>query len=1101
MRTTAVLPERPRKATIWKEDGGVALLGKRLGPYTLISELGSGGMGTVHLAEVSEATAGLEPGQKVAVKVIHSHLLSSAGFFKRFLREAELGRKVVHENVVRTFDVDALLVDDRQVNFMVMEHVQGRTLRQLLEELGKIPETLLREIALQTAAGLAAIHEAGIIHRDLKPENILITDDHQIRIMDLGVAKLQEASIVITEEGQFAGSVLYAAPEQFGPDEVGPSVDLYSLGVMFYELATGDNPFRRDDAAAVIESQLRLQPPRITDLNAETTTFFAELVATLLAKEPSERLDSAQALHDVLREAERSQWWRELAPKLRKHVAYLPKIRVRRETALHGRDGDLKTLADAWERATDGEGNTVLVEGEAGIGKTRLLDAFVRGLEDEDIHILYGSYPPSGGLGGISDAIIEKFGEVMLADALAPYLTVTPSLVPTFAAMAKHESPPTGSATLQGDALNAVCAHLMRALAEEKPLLWLIEDLHFAPKESRDVVLALARAVEGHRVLLVPTARPGVPDDEIANFSRLENYERLSLDRLGAREIAELLEDAFKSEALAEKLGMRIARKSDGVPFFIFEMIRGLKEGQFIEQQADGSYIQTQMITDIEVPSAVKDLIEGRLRGLDHDQRRILDAGAVMGMAFDPALVSDVLEEKRLRVLERLAVIERRFGLVRDEGESVQFDQNQIQEVVYQDLTPHLRSEYHTLIAEAYSDRIDGEPSSEDAVFLASHHLRGSRPQDGLPHLMPALDQLEKSYRNDAAIELAFQALASPKLLEGKERVEVLLRKARRHDLRGERELQRVALDEARALADSSEDASLRAKVGVSLGAHLIHTSDFAAAQDALEQALALAREAGEQSIEARATGNLGIVFRNQGRYEEARAQCEKQLALAREIGDRAGEAAATGNLGNVSLGQGRYEEALVHHERRIAMARGIGDRAGEATAIGNLGVTRWYQGRYEEARAHHENHLVLSREIGDRAGEARATGNLGNVFVRQGRYEEAHAQCEKHLALAREIGDRRDEAAATGNLGIVFRNQGRYEEARAQYEKQLALVREIGDRAGETRASGNLGVVTARLGRHEEARAHFEKGLGMTRETRDRRGEAWLTGNLGSIL
>jgi serine/threonine protein kinase len=553
--------------------------GKTLGPYRILSELGSGGMGTVHAAEVVGAVANRQVGQKVAVKVIHPHLLSTPGFFKRFLREAELGRKVVHENVVRTFDADATELEGKAVHYMVMEYVEGRSLRKLLLELGTIPETLLREIALQTVAGLAAIHEAGIIHRDLKPENVLITDDYEVRIMDLGVAKLQEASIAITKEGQFAGSLLYAAPEQFGPGEVGPSVDLYSLGVMLFELATGDNPFRRDDVAAVIEAQLNLQPSRITDLNTETTAFFAELVATLLAKKLADRFESAQLLHDVLTEAERSQWWVELAPRLEKKVAHLPRIRVRRETELHGRDGDLRTLSEAWEKAKNGKGNTVLIEGEAGIGKTRLLDAFLRGLDDKDLHILYGSYPPSGGLGGFSSAIIGKFGEAGLAEALAPYLTITPSLVPAFAALLKHEGLPAGAEPLQGDALNAVCVHLMRALAEERPLIWMIDDLHFAHKDSRDTVLALARAGEGHRVLLLPTARPGVPDDEIANFSRLENFQRVPLHRLGAREIVELLENAFKSEALAEKLGIRIAKKSDGVPFFIFEMIRGLEEG------------------------------------------------------------------------------------------------------------------------------------------------------------------------------------------------------------------------------------------------------------------------------------------------------------------------------------------------------------------------------------------------------------------------------------------------------------------------------------------------------------------------------------------
>jgi predicted ATPase len=760
----------------------------------------------------------------------------------------------------------------------------------------------------------------------------------------------------------------------------------------------------------------------------------------------------------------------------------LSRSSARRETELHGRDGDLRTLSEAWEKARNGEGNTVFIEGEAGIGKSRLLDAFLRGLEDKDVHVLYGSYPPSGGLGGVSDAIIEKFGEAMLSAALAPYLTVTPSLVPAFAALVKRESPPTGSEPLQGDALRAVCVHLMRALAREKPLIWLIEDLHFAPKESRDTVLALARAVEGHRVLLVATARSGVPDEELAHFSRLENFQRAALRRLGAREVVELLQDAFKSEALAEKLGAKIALKSDGVPFFVFEMIRGLKEGQFIRQEADGTYIQTQMITDIAVPSAVKDLIEGRLRGLEHDQRRILDAGSVMGMAFDPGLVSAVLEEKRVRVLEQLARIERQWGLVQGEADQTRFDQNQIQEVLYSDLTPALRTEYHTLLAEACSARIDGEPSGEDAVFLASHHLRGSRPKAGLPYLTPALEHLEESFRNETAIELAARGLETPKLLEGKERLEVLLKRAGRHGLRGERETERAALDEALALADSSEDAALRARVRVSLGGHLFRVSDYSAAQERYEQALDLARETNDRKTEGQATRGLGNVLANLARYEEARAHYEKCLALAQ---DEDAEAASTINLGFVLWSQGRYEEGSANFEKGLVLARSCGNRKWEANATGSLGNVFLDQGRYEEARARVEKHVALSREIGDRQGEAISNGHLGDVFVGLGRTAEAKERFERHRALAREIGYRRGEGYALAGLAGLAEVEENAEGASRLYEEALALRRELG--AQDTVAETLVGLARVEAARNatERATTHLDEALALARETK----------------
>jgi serine/threonine protein kinase len=233
--------------------------GERLGPYRLESELGSGGMGTVFLASVEGHASGLERGDRVAIKVIHPHLISQPGFFKRFLREAEAGGRIRHENVVRILDADAAELGGSIAHYLVMEHVEGRTLRGLLRDLGSVPEALLREVADQVAAGLAAIHAGNVVHRDLKPENVLITEDHRVRIMDLGVARLAESRGGITHEGQFVGTAWYAAPEQFRDGEVGPAADLYSLGVLLYELSTGRNPFRRPDAAAVIGGA---SPPR-----------------------------------------------------------------------------------------------------------------------------------------------------------------------------------------------------------------------------------------------------------------------------------------------------------------------------------------------------------------------------------------------------------------------------------------------------------------------------------------------------------------------------------------------------------------------------------------------------------------------------------------------------------------------------------------------------------------------------------------------------------------------------------------------------------------------------------------------------------------------
>ena len=1039
----------------------VLATGRRLGTYRLLEELGAGAMGTVYLAYDEEED------RRVALKVLHPHLLQRPGFFKRFQREAKAGMRVEHPGVVRTLESGLQLKDETSYCLLVMEYVEGRTLRDLLRELGCVPEALVREIARQVAAGLEAIHRAGIVHRDIKPENILITEDHQIRIMDLGVARITEASTLLTREGQFAGSLLYAAPEQFrGGGSVGPAADLYALGVLLYELVAGVNPFRHDEPGAVLQAHLEVVPERLDRRTEETSPFLAQVIATLLRKAPTERFATAAVLGGVLEQGERSAWWAERERSLLAEQRYMPRVPVRRETKVYGREGDLEALRRAWDEARAGRGSSMLLMGEAGIGKSRLVAGLLDNLAEDGVHVLYGSHAPAGGHGGIAQALLRHFPQEGLERSLAPYMRVTPTLVPALAAWLRSEAPPEGAPTLQGDALDAALVHLTRGLAKEKPLLLVVEDLHFASAGERKILLSVARAVADHRALLLLTTRPHVDDSEVALLGQLENNQRIDLARLGARDIILLLRDAFRNERLVEKLGPRIAEKSDGVPFFVFEMIRGLREGQFITEQPDGSWVESMVIEEIEIPSTIRDLIGTRLKDLADDERVILDVGAVQGFEFDPDLVARVLERPRVAVLQSLAAMERRSGVVRALGRSILFDHHQIQEVLYEGLMPGLREEYHALLALALATREGLGPEhaadlpGETAVFLASHGLSGREPRDGLPYLDRALAHLESRYRNDQAVALADRALGVPGLLVGTGRVDVLLRKNDRLNLLGCREVQEAVLAEAGTQAELS----------------------------------------GAKALEAKVESATGILFLSLGRVEEARERHQRSLAIAREIGDRRLEAEVAVPLGRALHALRRGEEAREHYEFALAIARECEDRWGEAEVLACLGSELLSLGRGEEARKHHERCLAIARDIEDRRLQAIATGNLGNVFLQRGRFEEAREAYECALQIARETGGRRLEAFGAGTLGTAFRGLGRYEEAREQIEHSLAILREIGDWRNELGVLSDLGIVLSALGRYEEAREYYERALAGHCESGNRAGEAVALVNLGAL-
>jgi tetratricopeptide (TPR) repeat protein len=1086
--------------------------GAVLGSCRVEQELGSGGMGKVYRARVVGAAPGLEVGQPVAIKVVHPHLLETPGFFKRFLREAQIGQQVRHANVVRTFDCDAVRQGGTDHHFLVMELVDGQTLRDLHAELGQVPEELCRHIGREIARGLAAIHAAGVIHRDLKPENVMITHDQVVKVMDLGVARLQEEIVRLSRSGHFVGSLEYAAPEQFreGGTTTDARTDLYALGVVLYELSTGQHPHRDEDPRRVLRRILDDEPRRAGEVNPQLSAFFEEVVHGLLAKDPEQRFGTADELALVLEQGERSRWWSSRAKAMRLETRRpLRRIRIPRETALYGREDDLERLRSLHARACAGDGQVLLLEGEAGIGKTRLVDEFVSGLRaaGEDLNFLFGSYPPGGAAtaaGAFSTAYREHFGHHGLEGTLRGYLGGSSLLIPGFAAILRGDVLPQDAEALTKDSLQTVFVRVTRGLAEERPTIVLIEDLHFAPDEGLALFASLALVAPGCRLLLIGTTRRGLPESWTAPVERLDQVTKHVLSRLGPKHLVNLLEDAFRSERLARELAANIAVKSDGNPLFAFEIIRGLREGRLITQADDGSWSSAEAIERIAVPSTILDLIQARIADASAEERDLLAVASCCGFEFDATLVGDAVGLERIPTLRLFARIENVHALVRCVGERFVFDHHQVQEALYGGLPPPLAREYHAALARAIERRegidardlagIDGSV----AVQLCEHWFAGAGEEHALRYLDAALDHLVSGYQNAHAVALADRALNDPQLVTGERRIDLLTLACQRLELLGRRDEERRALEEAVALAHSLELAHKHALLLGHLGWHLARVAAYDEALDVLQQVDDLGRRAADGKIEGMAKGNLGLVFHRLGRYEEARVHHERHLEIARELGDPAGEAKALGNLGLVFHRLGRLDEARAYHERSLAIARAHGSRWVEGLALGNLGAVYADLGRYDAAQEHCERHLALVREIGDRRGEVVANGNLGFLLYLQGRHREALAHFVRQHELSLETGDRRGESLATGNLGIVFRATGRHEEARAQHERHLQLATELGDRRGVILATGNLANVFASLGRYAEARATHERHLALSREIGYRRGEALARFNLG---
>ncbi len=283
------------------------MIGQAISHYRILEKLGEGGMGEVYKAEDTKLK------RQVALKFLPRQMTADPEARERFAREAQAAAALNHPNIVTVHEIGK---HEGQV-FIAMEYVEGQTLKELISgSVGAIhesplpitphplPITQVIEIATQIASGLAAAHEKGIVHRDIKPQNILVDKDNHVKILDFGLAKLKGVSS-LTKESSTLGTVHYMSPEQTTGKEVDHRTDIWSLGVVLYEMLTGAPPFKGDYEQAVIYSILNEEPARVTAIQKNIPPEFDRILDKALAKEPEERYQHVDDLRVDLRHLKR----------------------------------------------------------------------------------------------------------------------------------------------------------------------------------------------------------------------------------------------------------------------------------------------------------------------------------------------------------------------------------------------------------------------------------------------------------------------------------------------------------------------------------------------------------------------------------------------------------------------------------------------------------------------------------------------------------------------------------------------------------------------------------------------------------------------------
>jgi serine/threonine protein kinase len=352
------------------------MIGKTILHYKILDKLGEGGMGVVYKAEDRRLK------RNVAIKFLQRFSSISSEDYERFHIEAQAAAALNHPNITTIHSIE----ENNEDPFIVMEYIDGEDLKNKRKSSSLSPEDI-NKIAIQVCEGLLAAHEQGIIHRDIKSSNIMLTKKGQVKIMDFGLAKISSGTQV-TKETKTFGTAAYMSPEQAQGETVDNQTDIWSFGVVLYEMLTGRLPFPGDYEQAVIYSILNEEPKPIEQsTKRQIPDNFIQVAMRCLQKSKEDRYRS---IEDVLTDLRLEKQKKSVIAKIDHRIEFITQSAVDKEDTFTGREGQQNLLYQKFKEIKTTSESTILIYGESGIGKSQLISKAQNEIDSLNINTIRG---------------------------------------------------------------------------------------------------------------------------------------------------------------------------------------------------------------------------------------------------------------------------------------------------------------------------------------------------------------------------------------------------------------------------------------------------------------------------------------------------------------------------------------------------------------------------------------------------------------------------------------------------------------------------------------------------------------------------------------
>lgn len=942
----------------------------------------------------------------------------------RFHREFRALSRLDHPNVLKVHG--AGLYEGRP--YFSMELLEGRDLRDQVEEWRAMPPArrfaLARDVLLQLARALEYIHDRGWVHRDITPSNIMLLPDGQVKLMDFGVVK--EPGAELTVVGEVVGTVAYIAPEQIRGGQVDARADLYSLGAVLYFMLTGRRPFNARTLAGYLDKHLNRAPRPPHEVTPTVPRDLDAICLRLLEKEPNKRFASATHLLHTLGE-ERSE--------------------ARPGRQLAGRAWERACLRESVALLDAGKSGVVLIEGDSGMGCSRLVSEAVRLTRQLGLSVLWSQNqtPTQPAFHGLREVY-----RALSVDKPPP-----PALSKAFEGADRED---------HAD-LYAVCAGFRELLAAAAPLLLCIEDIDRADRGTLEVVEYLVRNLDGHPVLFVFSRRPPEGDDPLEEMRKREGLAHLTLSPLPASAVEEMVLNHVDTSPEAHALAERLHRESEGNPFIIEQMIRGLREAGIIKERAVTMAAAALENAPLPIPRSIREALEKQLRALSPDA---LAVARLIGLArqevdVDRLRLASGLEEPALaaalqELLRAGLLTERRVSGV-DRFELIHL---RLQDVLIEGTPIVARRALHRRLGLSLEQlsRHNVEPIVE---MLAHHFDEAGASAKAYAYMVWAAEKLlNQAFTADAlrfldrAVELEPLTREYMTLVDAeKQRTGVLLQRANALYHLGKWDASMVAAREADGFARGLSDDHLLAQTATELARQARAMNAYDEASEELSRALRHAVAAKDPKLQIVPLCEEGAMRWGDGDLDGAAERLEEALKLSERYGDSRGLALGANGLGVLAMCKGRSAEARRYLDKAITVCEEHGLMERLAIARTNLAELSHCMGNIRKGLTLADRTITASREVDHRYGVSIGLRYRALLLGDLGRWAEAEENAAGAVRLQQRLGNRDEELASTVALTRVVM-------ARDDTARAAVLLDRCLELAGDFDTEGFLPVVRA---------------------------------------